>query len=301
MLSKSEFRKRFFDYLRDFHKGEFTVREQIIAKAEGSKTGIVFDMGKHGRISPVFYLDNLYEQYSTSTKSVKDIAEDCVNYTKVNTPATDMIGESNNDIINNLKTTWKERVLICPLPYGKDGEDYKTFDIAPGIKGYLRYYFENDPAYTIAFTKELWTMLDITEDIDTIKRYAIDNYLRDAILISSLDSIMASMMLGTKLPEDQIEFPLYIGNKHGAVGAAGTALIPQVLKYICDKFDVDDIYIIPSSTDEILILENEGQDIELLKRMIKSVNNDGKLVEKEKILSYSVFSFNRKEGKVIEH
>ena len=69
-----------------------------------------------------------------------------------------------------------------------------------------------------------------------------------------------------------------------------------VLKKLAKKYD-DDLVIIPSSVHEVLVLPYyDGSDLDYLSGTIKHVNNS--VVEKEDILSYSAYKYDRSKNSI---
>lgn len=86
-----------------------------------------------------------------------------------------------------------------------------------------------------------------------------------------------------------------LSNQHKVEGAA-CILYPHVLSDFADTID-SNLYIIPSSTHEVLLLpaENDTEYTEI-KSMIKEINDTQ--VSAEEILSYSLYYFDKKTGKI---
>lgn len=73
-------------------------------------------------------------------------------------------------------------------------------------------------------------------------------------------------------------------------------LYPDVIKNFSDAVDRD-LYIIPSSIHELLLLPTRNTDDGgEIKKMIKDIND--MQVEPEEVLSYSLYYYNRKEDKI---
>ena len=92
--------------------------------------------------------------------------------------------------------------------------------------------------------------------------------------------------------------PLYVlSNKNGIEGSA-CMLYPNLIRDFSDKME-SSLYIIPSSIHECLLLPTEQDDqSEELRSMIKEINNTQ--VQQEEILSYSLYYYDRKDGKIIK-
>lgn len=74
-------------------------------------------------------------------------------------------------------------------------------------------------------------------------------------------------------------------------------LYPGLIRDLADKFGKS-FYIIPSSVHEVLILPTEDtEECAEIKSMIREINDTQ--VSPEEILSYSLYYYDREEGKII--
>ena len=69
----------------------------------------------------------------------------------------------------------------------------------------------------------------------------------------------------------------------------------DILSKIADKMK-DDLLLLPSSINEIIILEAENKECEDLAKMVDDVN--GTFVSQDEILSYHVYRFDRHSRKL---
>ena len=94
--------------------------------------------------------------------------------------------------------------------------------------------------------------------------------------------------------EDEIpdELEMYIlSNQRKSFGAAAM-LYPNSVKNIADRL-ASDLYILPSSTHEVLLVPTKYNDVAYLKYVVKSANNND--VDLEDILGYNVYLYNREK------
>ena len=90
--------------------------------------------------------------------------------------------------------------------------------------------------------------------------------------------------------------PMYVLSNKSRIEGAVCMIYPGLIKNFADKTG-SSFYIIPSSVHEVLLLPsgNPVDDGEL-KTMVKEMNDTQ--VETEEILSYSLYCYNRQEGKI---
>ena len=85
-----------------------------------------------------------------------------------------------------------------------------------------------------------------------------------------------------------------VTNQRGTFGAT-MILFPDILKVI-SEFYGDDLYILPSSIHEILVLPKCSDNVEKLKITVREVNE--LCVEQKELLSNQVYLYQRNSGKV---
>lgn len=89
--------------------------------------------------------------------------------------------------------------------------------------------------------------------------------------------------------------PMIIATTESGVHGASFMYSPSNFKPIADGVD-DDLYILPSSIHEVLIVPAYGHEPDALRMMVKEVNNTQVLPEE--ILSYNVYKYTRKTNKL---
>ena len=92
----------------------------------------------------------------------------------------------------------------------------------------------------------------------------------------------------------ETELMYVISNKVKINGAVNFLYIEETLAKIAEKTN-SNLYILPSSIHEVIVLKAEGketeEDVKKLIRMVKKVNSE--VVDKNKILSNSVYFYNK--------
>lgn len=113
---------------------------------------------------------------------------------------------------------------------------------------------------------------------------------------------MVEVMLGLKdkdfeesielTRELENEYPMYILSNKININGAISMIVRDRLDVICDALNVDDIYILPSSVHEVIIIpKTPDLSAEFLQGMIESVNETA--VEDEDYLSYHPYLYNK--------
>ncbi len=68
------------------------------------------------------------------------------------------------------------------------------------------------------------------------------------------------------------DVPFYVGTYIDRCNGSGILALPRILKNFCEEKGFEQIYLLPSSTEEILILPNENADPVELSKMVNDIN-----------------------------
>lgn len=122
--------------------------------------------------------------------------------------------------------------------------------------------------------------------------------------IKSMSEVLFDIIeeAGTEEPDDYMmemsdSIPMYVLTNKRRVDGAACMLYPDLLHHFSDKIGKN-LFIIPSSIHEVLILpaDHDVQELEV-RRMIKEVNDTQ--VSTEEILSYSLYFYDRQVGEIV--
>lgn len=122
--------------------------------------------------------------------------------------------------------------------------------------------------------------------------------------IKSMSEVLFDIIeeAGTEEPDDYImemsdSIPMYVLTNKRRVDGAACMLYPDLFRHFSDKIGKN-LFIIPSSIHEVLILpaDHDVQELEV-RRMIKEVNDTQ--VSTEEILSYSLYFYDRQVGEIV--
>lgn len=98
------------------------------------------------------------------------------------------------------------------------------------------------------------------------------------------------------LLEDELKVPMYVLTNRNNQNGASCILYPGIMETISEELN-SDFYILPSSIHEVILLTGQGvENPEILKEMVRDVNETQ--LAPEEILSDQVYYFSRKIGKI---
>ena len=95
-----------------------------------------------------------------------------------------------------------------------------------------------------------------------------------------------------------IDRSMYVLTNKTFTGGANLIVIPEVLKGLCEELEINSCYIVPSSTNEVIIIYGSDADsmTESIQSTIEHINDDE--VPDTKILSYNLYQFSMETGLV---
>lgn len=256
-------------------------------------------------IAPVIYIDRYYELYEKGEETIESVAA-CVMDT-YNRERSDGIMQVDmrkflsydrirETIVYKLVSTRKNSELLEDIPH----IDFMDLSI---IFQCLISREEPEMATILIHNVhiKLW-------DVTTEELYAAAEENTRKLLpyeIRSMTEVLHEIMeedpeqAGHSECEAELadNVPMYVLSNKNRVEGAICMLYPGLVCDIADKFGKS-LYIIPSSVHELLIIptEDTGECAEI-KSMIREINDTQ--VSPEEILSYSLYYYDREEGKII--
>ena len=266
-----------------------------IKKTNTVKDGLRFT-GNNLSISPVIYVDNLYELYSKDKdidKVLKNIAEIFINHVN-NKEIKNIVGKIDKDMIKKnvfiqLINTDKNRDTLKDIPSRKFLDLSMIYKLKLEISGsgittltinkhFMKHYgFDENDLYNIAIrnTKRLFPFYcrTITETLGDLTDVDMDD-------------------LGFNPAYDDM---LVLSNRQCNLGAH-VMLYQDELLSLANKLN-SDLYIIPSSIHEILVKPtSSGITPDMLKFTISSVNDE--CVSPNEFLSNNLYLFSKDTGEI---
>lgn len=267
-------------------------------------------------ISPTIYLDKFYQEYEEG-QSMEEIVEEI----KKIYHQSKMEGDLNMDFFTNYENA-KENIVYKLINYEKNRElledvpHRKYLDFA-----IVYYYLVNRKEFSNASIlihnkhmenwgadeKELFAvaknntpgllpahfcgMMEVLKELTEEKDSFLDRILEERCM-SDADEI--KMLVEIHIRKD--ETGMYVLSNESRLFGAVVMLYEGMLKKCANQLNAD-LYILPSSVHEVIILADEGQiDKDKLEKMVREVN--ATQVEPEEFLSDFVYYFSRKTGKI---
>lgn len=297
MLGKEEFKNKFIDGLYSGGlPSSIEIEEKIVQKNNETLTGLIFKGSSN--VSPTMYLERIYEAYENGAQSLEEVVK-----TTLETIRNAIIeGKKFENLDSQIKDFASVQDKIIPsLMRVKGNEQYlkdKPHQIIDDMAVYYRIKLSNFETIPIGDSLvKTWKMQNdefvnlANALIDVNQQYNITDM---ADFIAKRIGIPEDIPLEEKkaflgqAPEDTM---LIVSNKEKFYGAA--AILSKEIK---EKIkELGDVYILPSSIHEVLIVpakKGTVEELEEYEEMVRSVNQTE--VAPNEILSDNVYRLNAK-------
>ena len=282
----------------------YRVRLNDVTKNNGVVLRGLTVMQDDSNISPTIYLNNYYEEYTSGRVTLINVVNDVMdtyNRNKVN-QSVDMRYFLNFEsvrrrVVYKLVSTEKNKALLEDVPHIEFLDLSIVFQclIAQEEFGTASILIHN-------IHLKLWDV-----SAEELYQAAKENTQRlQEYEIKSMTEVLYEIMMEEESEESGYEdclaglcdnVPMYVLSNKRRVEGAACILYPNLIQDFADAIG-SSFYIIPSSVHEVILLP-AGRDEESteIKHMIQEINDTQ--VSVEEILSYSLYFYDKEEGKII--
>lgn len=295
MMNKNEFFKQV--EARVGIMGQFNVSLKEVTKNNGLVLHGLTVQKEDEAVCPNIYLDGYYSRYEngddldTLVKEIVEVAEKHSCENPFGDVASNFMNTEfvKNNVVMTLVNTKKNEAMLEEIPH-KDIEDLSVI-----YKVLISSDKEGDG--TITIRNEHMKYWDVTPE--ELHAAAVVNTKRlRPTTIQSMNEVMAEIFRKDGMPEEIAEAMLQempmnqtmwvLSNKtkiHGAVSMLDTEALSELSKKL-----KTDLYILPSSIHEVIVVSTDMGTPESLSEMVREVN--GSEVSEEEQLSDHVYHFN---------
>ena len=248
-------------------------------------------------VSPTFYVDDLYDQYEHGEISFEECFEkiarevrktfDNLPKTFDNLPDLHDFSKVKDKILYKLINTAANEELLKDIPYETVNDLSKIFFVNVSDKvGEMAFTIRNEHMSAWGITAE-----DISSAADAnMPQMGGETFMSLAHMINQLTGIQT-----VDESEDTESTTFVLSNRDKVFGAAA-ALYTGEIQRLAERREAD-IYIIPSSIHEVLLLvDSEETDAEDIKKTILDVNEAQ--VAPEERLSNNLYKYCRETNKI---
>ena len=283
---------------------EGKVMETTVIKNNTSKLGISIKL-PNVKVTPVVYVDDMYDYYNnvndlddTLNKAISLIESsiNSIENTKLDDTVSNLIGDIKGNVFPRLVNTKTNEVMLKNTPH----RDFLDMSIVYYIE---QYNDELGAIEGIRITNELIQSENLSEE--ELYHNSMKNMLeKEKSRLIPMIKVIMSIQFGIPLRETEIsesDFSdgdfIMLSNERGINGSRRLLDTKALIK--ASEIAESDLYILPSSTQEVLIVSvNEiNASPSELKNMVREVNISE--VSKEERLTDNVYIF-RRDTRTIE-
>lgn len=239
---------------------------------------------------------NIYpEQFEAEATTVGEITGKVIEIFEKEKENIARLKGSANEIIEKIKNLDVHAKLVPHNDVFLSGKVTRDF-LDMNIIYYICVGETNDGIKTCTITTAMCDAYGITEE--ELFKGALDNITDDIVAHRSLSSVLTAFgyhIDGVENPEEIFEPMTVLTNRNHTFGAS-LIIKEEVLEKAMERMHTDELIILPSSIHEVLVINANGieKDIASFKEMVKAVNDTE--VKPSEILSYNVYSYNKKDG-----
>jgi len=249
-------------------------------------------------LAPSIYLDEFYEEYQ-SGRTFEAIVQSVISiYERFKAEESIDV-----DKIMDLEAA-RPNIGMKLIDYSRNTQLLQDVPYVPFLDLAVVFYvlYENPilGKGSVLIRNEM--MSDWGVGVDELYQWAYENYrkmtpLEITHIYTLLGPLMPMDLEGTDLfsEEEESRTPMFVmTNSEKFYGAAGL-LYKDELSDFADRMK-SDLYILPSSIHEVIIIPSDDVDVNILKNMVVEVNSSH--VEREEVLSDSVYFFDRENRRI---
>lgn len=270
--------------------GNLEAKLQDVEKLEGNKVGICV-REKGSNVGVVIYPEQ-FEAEATTIGEITGKVIEIFESRKENITRLTGAGDEIKEKIKNLDVHAKLVPYNDVFLSGKVTRDFLDMNIIY----YVRVGEDNDGIETCTITTSMCEAYGVTEE--ELFKGALNNITDDIVAHRSLSSVLTSFGFhidGVENPEEIFEPFTVLTNRNHFFGAS-LIVKEEVLDKAMERMNTDRIIILPSSIHEVMVVNAKDveADIASFREMVKAVNDTE--VKPSEILSYNVYTYNKKDG-----
>lgn len=293
-LTYEEFRNEIKDNIKSYLAEEYAdykMEFQQFRNSRGEYEGLVIRSNEKVTATPTLNITKAYEDY-TNGRDIEDILRSLADI-RMNASVNAAF-----DITKMLDWETVKGRIIPRLINTRRNKEYLSNKLCKKLEDLSIIYSvivssDEHSMSAAAVTQELASAWNA--DLEIIHDQAMQNLESRPYFFSDMESAMLRMFSNSKslsiddFNPDEINIPFFILSSENKVHGAVQVINTPVMDKISEK--LGDIYIIPSSTEEVIIVPKKSvdQDAKGLAKMVKSVN--AKEVAPEEVLSNNVYEY----------
>ena len=163
-----------------------------------------------------------------------------------------------------------EHAISC-VRHETEDEEIVKYSVYGDLEEYFRVIIghQDEGTMSVVITKAIAKNLNI--DSAELRKAARENTAK-TVSIRGMSEVISGMIgtdIDLPLPEEEM---MYVATAHGGMKGASVMLLESVLSEFCENHGVEKLIIIPSSTEEILLIPACTEDESSMNSMVQEVN-----------------------------
>jgi hypothetical protein len=180
------------------------------------------------------------------------------------------------------RKSWMEGISeYLYILIGNDYDDTKMVRLTKQILDYSK--INETAAWELARTNTCAATI-----VDTIEEQVLKSLKKGGLEETDAEYILTKQFMDSTMSDDRMEYVVRFKDRISG-GAAGI-IDREKIKALARKIGVDKFYVLPSSTNEMLLVPySDERDVDDLRAILKNINGDPMAVPPEEVLSDEVF------------
>jgi len=242
---------------------EVTVEERITAVNE-TLTGLNIKR-KDSNHSSVIYLEEIYQKVEDGEWDIVDAVNEIKEYILL---LSSVVNIDRIDIFENVK----ERIFGCLINMRLNGELLMDVPYIEVEDLALVFRVQVGDMASILVKNNLLSSWGV--DIETLRRYAEKNMVRDGFELIDLASFFMPFPIGTGIDSNEEAPAMFALTNSRKINGAAVILLDEVKAMLKERFCDAPLWVLPSSINEFLLMEKKRmpKSEDEIKEMIRFVN-----------------------------
>ena len=282
-MDRIEFKYALVDILNEMSSdGALISLKKIMCNNGVIREGITIS-GRSGNTRPLLYLDDLYDKYREKGE-MKKVAADILNEEGLYGVNITCVTEYSMDrVLDNVYFKLVNRQMNRTKLGGVPHFDY--LDLSGTY--FVKIDDEHIKDGIVNIDNRLMSIWNA--DPEELHKRAVENTSERFPV--RLESVAEYLGAGDELHDPQ----LYLASSSAYVNGASVMAYPGFKDTLRKKFE-SDLYLIPSSIHELLIMHPDETDPDHLKKIIRQVNDTQ--LKKEELLGYELYRYDLEENEI---
>lgn len=270
-------------------KFNIQTRLEVVKKNNGVELTALFIPCKDTTLCQTVYIDGLLNDLENGVQTM----EDALSYLEVimqhEVPSFDLSCLKEKDkllanVVYSMVNYEMNQEILKNIPHKRWN------DLAITFKVYVAFE-EEEKAGNVLVNNDVLELTEVT--FDELDKAAYENTKKLELSIASLGEIL----YGMGFQEDDLCPSLYVGSNKDKMYGSHIILYPELIQPLAEQKN-SDIFIIPSSVHEVLLIAEDESFVESLKGMVAEVNKSS-CVDDQEILSYQVYRYSKETGEIL--